>query len=78
MKTKTRLLLILSGRDPYVISTENGDKLVTIEEFKRFLQSEGQLPVSSIDDNTDAFIYTDQNAYFIATGVWELFFKSSK
>ena len=78
MKTKNRLLLILSGRDPYVISTENGDGLFIIEEFKRFLQSEGQLPISSIDDNTDAFIYTDQSAYFIATGVWELFFKSSK
>ena len=71
---KKRLLLILTGKDPYVISAEKGHDVTDIETFKSFVKSESQLPITSIDENTDAFIFTDEHGYLLATAVWQNYF----
>ena len=74
MKKKTRLLLMLPKKDPYIISSEDID-FKKIHDFKIFMQSESQVPLTEIDENNDAFIFSDEQSYLLAVAVWENFFK---
>ena len=74
MKTKKRLLLMLHKKDPYSISSEDID-VKKIDDFKTFMQSESQIPLTEIDKNNDAFVFSDEQSYLLAVAVWENFFK---
>ena len=71
---KTRLLLMLPKKDPYIISSEDID-VKKIDDFKTFMQSESQIPLTKIDKNNDAFVFSDEQSYLLAVAVWENFFK---
>ena len=74
MKTKKRLLLMLHKKDPYSISSEDID-VKKIDDFKTFMKSESQIPLTEIDENNDAFVFSDEQSYLLAVAIWENFFK---
>lgn len=71
---KKQLLLMLHKKDPYSISSEDID-VKKIDDFKTFMQSESQIPLTEIDKNNDAFVFSDEQSYLLAVAVWENFFK---
>lgn len=71
---KKQLLLMLHKKDPYSISSEDID-VKKIDDFKTFMQSESQIPLTEIDENNDAFVFSDEQSYLLAVAIWENFFK---
>ena len=71
---KKQLLLMLHKKDPYSISSEDID-VKKIDDFKTFMQSESQIPLTEIDKNNDAFVFSDEQSYLLAVAIWENFFK---
>ena len=71
---KKQLLLMLHKKDPYSISSEDID-VKKIDDFKTFMQSESQIPLTEIDENNDAFVFSDEQSYLFCIAIWENFFK---
>ena len=71
---KKRLHLMLPKKDSYIISAEDID-FKKIDDFKTFMQSESQIPLTEIDENNDAFVFSDEQSYLLAVAIWENFFK---
>ena len=71
---KKQLLLMLHKKDPYSISSEDID-VKKIDDCKTCMQSESQIPLTEIDKNNDAFVFSDEQSYLLAVAVWENFFK---
>ena len=71
---KKQLLLMLHKKDPYSISSEDID-VKKIDDFKTFMKSGSQIPLTEIDENNDAFVFSDEQSYLLAVAIWENFFK---
>ena len=71
---KKRLHLMLPKKDSYIISSED-IAFRKINDFKTFMQSESQVPLTEIDENNEAFIFSDEQSYLLAVAIWENFFK---
>ena len=71
---KKQLLLMLHKKDPYSISSEDID-VKKINDFKTFMKSGSQIPLTEIDENNDAFVFSDEQSYLLAVAIWENFFK---
>ena len=65
---------MLHKKDPYSISSED-IAFRKIDDFKTFMQSESQIPLTEIDENNDAFVFSDEQSYLLAVAIWENFFK---
>ena len=71
---KKRLHLMLPKKDSYIISAEDID-FKKIDDFKTFMKSGSQIPLTEIDENNDAFVFSDEQSYLLAVAIWENFFK---